>query len=131
MDSFTNGFVDHGEAATKPDLNVSPRVDPMTAIRAPMREDLQPSYIQTVDGNDTNVEAHGWYSGMSTLHPCTAFCIIEMETNLFILNSKQPRRDYWVLRRNPVLLLLSKCIHCSLPGKRWTRNQIRSLLSRC
>jgi hypothetical protein len=131
MDSSTNGFLDHGEAATKPDLDVSPKVDLMKGVHALRREDLQPSYVQTVDGNDTNVEAHGWYSGMSTLPPYTTFCVIDTEINLSILNSKQPWRDYWVLRRNPVLRCLPKCIHCGLPGECWTCNQIRSLLSRC
>jgi hypothetical protein len=122
MDSSTNGFLDHGEAATKPVIDVSPNVDLMKGVHVPQREDLQPSYVQTVDGSDTNVEAHGWYSGMSTLSPYTTFCAIDMEIDFSAPNSKQPWCDYWILWRNPVLRRLPKCIHCGLPGERWTRN---------
>ena len=37
-------------------------------VQPPRREDLQPSYAQKLQG-DTDEETHGWYGGMSKLHP--------------------------------------------------------------
>ena len=42
-------------------------------VQPPRKEDLQPSYAQVLEGNETHAETHGWYGSMSTiaLHP---FC---------------------------------------------------------
>ena len=39
--------------------------DGMVLVQPPRREDLQPSYAQHLEGDDT--AAHGWYGGMSMI----------------------------------------------------------------
>jgi hypothetical protein len=39
--------------------------NPMVNVEPPRREDLQPSYAQTLHGDDAG--AHGWYGSMSKL----------------------------------------------------------------
>ncbi len=34
-------------------------------VQPPRREDLQPSYAQILEGNETHAETHGWYGSMS------------------------------------------------------------------
>ena len=34
-------------------------------VQPPRREDLQPSYAQTLHGDESEAEMHGWYGGMS------------------------------------------------------------------
>jgi hypothetical protein len=65
MDSLENGILEPGKVAPKNDRNGVPKVALMMEVHPPRRDDLQPSYEQTVQSDDTNAEAHGWYSSMS------------------------------------------------------------------
>jgi erythrocyte band 7 integral membrane protein len=38
-------------------------------VQPPRKEDLQPSYAQVLEGNETHAETHGWYGSMSTITP--------------------------------------------------------------
>lgn len=38
--------------------------NPLVKVQPPKREDLQPSYAQTLQG-DPDAGSHGWYGGMS------------------------------------------------------------------
>jgi len=42
--------------------------NPMVNVQPPRREDLQPSYAQTLVG-ESDQGTHGWYGSMSTFHP--------------------------------------------------------------
>ena len=46
----------------------APRIDdvPIMNVKPPRREDLQPSYAQTLVG-ESDASAHGWYGNMSEL----------------------------------------------------------------
>jgi erythrocyte band 7 integral membrane protein len=41
-------------------------------VQPPRREDLQPSYAQTLQG-ETEAETHGWYGSMSKSSPIAAW----------------------------------------------------------
>lgn len=45
-------------------------------VQPPRKEDLQPSYAQVLEGNETHAETHGWYGSMSKiiLHCITNQC---------------------------------------------------------
>ena len=38
-------------------------------VQPPRREDLQPAYAQTLQGESEDAGSHGWYGSMSTLPP--------------------------------------------------------------
>ena len=38
-------------------------------VQPPRREDLQPSYAQTLQGESEDAGTHGWYGSMSELPP--------------------------------------------------------------
>ena len=40
-------------------------------VQPPRREDLQPSYAQTLQGESEDAGSHGWYGSMSKLPPST------------------------------------------------------------
>ncbi|KZF25255.1 hypothetical protein L228DRAFT_207571 [Xylona heveae TC161] len=47
----------------------------MLAVQPPRREDLQPSYAQTIRSETEDASAHGWYGSMiNTLGSCVGFC---------------------------------------------------------
>ncbi len=53
----SNGFRNHAPAGAPGGLiNVQP----------PRREDLQPAYAQTLQGESEDAGSHGWYGSMST-----------------------------------------------------------------
>lgn len=39
-------------------------------VQPPRREDLQPAYAQTLQGESEDAGSHGWYGSMSMLPPC-------------------------------------------------------------
>lgn len=41
----------------------------MIKVQPPRREDLQPAYAQTLQGESEDAATHGWYGSMSTLAP--------------------------------------------------------------
>ena len=61
---------DHGTrkplvgAAHSDGINRSARNGPMVNVQPPKREDLQPSYAQTLTG-ESDTGNNGWYGGMS------------------------------------------------------------------
>jgi len=42
-----------------------PKNNGIIKVQPPRREDLQPSYAQTLHGDESEAEMHGWYGGMS------------------------------------------------------------------
>ena len=48
--------------------NANPGANPIINVQPPRREDLQPSYAQTLQG-DSDASAHGWYGSMSKFPP--------------------------------------------------------------
>ena len=64
MDSSQNGVLDNGKAPTN-NLGFRPKNNGVIKVQAPRREDLQPSYAQTLHGDESEAEMHGWYGGMS------------------------------------------------------------------
>lgn len=56
--AFRNGAPGGGEANGRL-INVQP----------PRREDLQPAYAQTLQGESEDAGSHGWYGSMSMLPP--------------------------------------------------------------
>lgn len=70
MDSMGKGKIPEsngGSVGFKPTTgHVVGRSDnPMVTVQPPRREDLQPSYAQTLVGESDQI--HGWYGGMSKL----------------------------------------------------------------
>lgn len=56
----------------RPQNNTPGRSDnPLVNVQPPRREDLQPSYAQTLHGDDQS--SHGWYGSMSKSHLRCAF----------------------------------------------------------
>ena len=39
-------------------------------VQPPRREDLQPAYAQTLQGESEDAGSHGWYGSMSMSPPC-------------------------------------------------------------
>jgi erythrocyte band 7 integral membrane protein len=59
----TNGT--NGATGFRPTHTPGRNDNPMVNVEPPRREDLQPSYAQTLHGDDAG--AHGWYGSMSKL----------------------------------------------------------------
>jgi hypothetical protein len=51
----------------RPSHNPAGLANPMVVVEPPRREDLQPSYAQTLAG-ESDTGAHGWYGSMSKSH---------------------------------------------------------------
>lgn len=66
-DGFRNGAPALGNANL---INVQP----------PRREDLQPAYAQTLQGESEDAGTHGWYGSMSMIHSSLDFSIIDQLT---------------------------------------------------
>jgi hypothetical protein len=56
--------MDNGKASAN-NLGFRPKNSGIIKVQPPRREDLQPSYAQTLHGDETEAEMHGWYGGMS------------------------------------------------------------------
>lgn len=75
---MNSSMPDTGKAATPPALNGGYRAtnpggaaSNMINVQPPRREDLQPAYAQTLQGESEDAGSHGWYGSMSmfpTLH---------------------------------------------------------------
>jgi hypothetical protein len=69
MDSPQNSTMDNGKTASPSNGN-APGFRPQNAsvikVQPPRREDLQPSYAQTLQGESEDSATHGWYGSMST-----------------------------------------------------------------
>lgn len=64
---------DNGKSATPPTVNGGFRptnpggaASNMINVQPPRREDLQPAYAQTLQGESEDAGSHGWYGSMST-----------------------------------------------------------------
>ncbi|KEF60845.1 uncharacterized protein A1O9_02407 [Exophiala aquamarina CBS 119918] len=72
MDSPRPSGPDTGKSPTPP-VGFRPQNGPLIKVQPPRREDLQPSYAQTLQG-DTDIETHGWYGSMiNSLGACVGF----------------------------------------------------------
>jgi hypothetical protein len=79
------------------------RVDnPMVNVQPPRREDLQPSYAQTLVG-ESDQGNHGWYGSMSKSHHAIAPTRIKLTSPRSQLSGFM----YWNHGRFPLLHLLS------------------------
>ncbi len=51
-----------------PAVGFRPQNGGVIKVQPPRREDLQPSYAQTLQGDTDNEAMHGWYGSMSVSH---------------------------------------------------------------
>ncbi|KAK4943896.1 hypothetical protein LTR10_016612 [Elasticomyces elasticus] len=66
MDSPRGSAMDNGKSTpTGPPVGFRPQNGGIIKVQPPRREDLQPSYAQTLQG-DTDPETNGWYGSMMT-----------------------------------------------------------------
>ena len=64
MDSPRDSGLDNGKNGTANPVGFRPQnAGQMIKVQPPRREDLQPSYAQTLQGDEE--QNHGWYGGMS------------------------------------------------------------------
>jgi len=73
MDSQSS--TDNGKpAGPGANLGFRPTNGGVVKVQPPRREDLQPSYAQVMQGNETEAEMHGWYGSMiNSLGSCIGF----------------------------------------------------------
>lgn len=91
-------------------------------VQPPRREDLQPSYAQTLQGDEeTN---HGWYGGMS--ESCHS---LQRVAAILTSHSQHPRLMHWFLGIRSMLRNLPESIQACQPGQRRSRHQVRPLHS--
>lgn len=64
MDSPRISGADNGKTTPPNPVGFRPQNGGIIKVQPPRREDLQPSYAQTLQG-DHDVETHGWYGSMS------------------------------------------------------------------
>lgn len=65
---------DHGKSPNNPTMGFRPQNNGLIVVQPPRREDLQPSYAQTLQGDEPG-DAHGWYGSMiNTLGNLVGFC---------------------------------------------------------
>lgn len=65
----TTGTVENGKAPMPPNGNGEFRNNQISSairVQPPRREDLQPAYAQTLQGESEDAATHGWYGSMST-----------------------------------------------------------------
>jgi hypothetical protein len=89
----------------RPSHNPNGLSNPMVNVQPPRREDLQPSYAQTLAG-ESDTGAHGWYGSMSKLH-------LELLLRNPAHGSTYSQRSRFMYRHNgrvPLLYLLSQPI---------------------
>lgn len=65
MDSPRESGLDNGKGGsiTPPAVGFRPQNGGLIKVQPPRREDLQPSYAQTLQGDEE--QNHGWYGSMS------------------------------------------------------------------
>lgn len=75
MADSTNGKAPVAAPGFKPNGAGGPGANGNSLIKVqpPRREDLQPAYAQTLQGDHDDAAAHGWYGSMSTLHRSPPF----------------------------------------------------------
>jgi len=76
MESPPNGSMENGTGkSTGPTVGFRPQNAGVIKVQPPRREDLQPSYAQTLQGDNDNEATHGWYGAMiNNLGSCIGFC---------------------------------------------------------
>ena len=110
-------------------------------VQPPRREDLQPAYAQTLQGESEDAATHGWYGSMSmstpyiTRHLCELFITYRTSSKLTVsssssLRSQHPRISRWRLRRRALLHLLPEPIQTRQPGKCRLGHEVRPVLPR-
>ena len=93
-------------------------------VQPPRREDLQPAYAQTLQGESEDAGSHGWYGSMSMLS-------IDLgRYEILNAHSKYPRCLYRYSRSYPLLRRLPQSIQACQPRKRWSCYQVRPFLPR-
>lgn len=93
-------------------------------VQPPRREDLQPSYAQTLQG-ESDSSSHGWYGGMSEYTRLRRYYLYVLTTD-----SQPPRILYWKLRSRPLLHLLPQPIQASFARKCRPGHQVWTILPR-
>lgn len=98
----------NGTSSPNPAVGFRPANGGVIKVQPPRREDLQPSYAQTLQGDEeTN---HGWYGGMSeSAITLSAYA----STNL---RSQLPWLLHWFLRIDPLLHSVPQPIQACQPG---------------
>jgi erythrocyte band 7 integral membrane protein len=88
MDSPRTSTMDNGKT-TSPTNGHAAGFRPQNAgvikVQPPRREDLQPSYAQTLQGESEESNTNGWYGSMSTSRPLRA---ISQSTHLLTVTSQ-------------------------------------------
>ena len=57
--------MDNGKAPVSEHRNGAPGGHNVINVQPPRREDLQPAYAQTLQGESEDAATHGWYGSMS------------------------------------------------------------------
>jgi len=64
---------DNGKSSSPNNIGFRPQNNGIIAVQPPRREDLQPSYAQTLQG-ESDADVHGWYGSMiNNLGSCVGF----------------------------------------------------------
>ncbi|ETI25327.1 hypothetical protein G647_02099 [Cladophialophora carrionii CBS 160.54] len=72
MDSPRESGLESGKSINAPPVGFRPQNGGLIKVQPPRREDLQPSYAQTLQGDEE--QNHGWYGSMiNTLGSCVGF----------------------------------------------------------
>ena len=77
MASTTAGTMENGKAPVPANGNNEFRNNQISStirVQPPRREDLQPAYAQTLQGESEDAATHGWYGSMSTFTSIFATC---------------------------------------------------------
>lgn len=151
MDSPRGSNLDNGKSPTPP-VGFRPQNGGIIKVQPPRREDLQPSYAQTLQG-DNEAETHGWYGSMSMYWFCAFICtaptnaaqsipweaaLVSWVPSPAALSAPTPtslcRRVTWVWSPSSVAflelstLVWSRSTHCPNDS---SKSMSRSRLSRC
>ena len=110
----------------RPSHNPNGLSNPMVNVQPPRREDLQPSYAQTLAG-ESDTGAHGWYGSMSKLSPCIPYRHASIAN--MVARSQRTWFLHWNHGRLPLLYLLSQPIQASLARKCRSGHQVWQILS--
>lgn len=72
MDSPQTSTMDNGKTASPSNGHATgfrPQNGGVIKVQPPRREDLQPSYAQTLQGESEDTNTNGWYASMSMSSP--------------------------------------------------------------
>ena len=117
--------MENGKAPATNNVGFRPQNQGIVKVQPPRREDLQPSYAQTLVF-ESEAAPHGWYSSMSA----SASSVLGISRLLTISPSKCSRIHRWVSRRNSLLRCLPESLQARLARKRRSHHKVWKILPR-